>query len=110
MALLEVIDMSHNFGGLQAVANYNLKLDPGEITGLIGPNGAGKTTIFDLITGIYKPAEGQVLLEGTNVVGKRTNQIASMGIGRATVALRVKELREQGHEIASSPRKGYALL
>ena len=52
MPLLEVIQMSHNFGGLQAVSNYNLQLDPGQITGLIGPNGAGKTTIFNLITGI----------------------------------------------------------
>jgi branched-chain amino acid transport system ATP-binding protein len=89
MALLEVIDMSHNFGGLQAVSNYNLELDPGQITGLIGPNGAGKTTIFNLITGIYKPAEGQVLLEGTNVVGERTNQIAALGIGRTFQEMRL---------------------
>jgi ABC-type branched-subunit amino acid transport system ATPase component len=55
MPLLHVTDMSHNFGGLQAVSKYNLSLDPGQITGLIGPNGAGKTTIFNLITGIYRP-------------------------------------------------------
>ncbi len=89
MALLEVVDMSHNFGGLQAVSNYNLKLDPGQITGLIGPNGAGKTTIFNLITGIYQPVEGQVLLEGTDMVGKRTNQIAALGIGRTFQEMRL---------------------
>lgn len=89
MPLLEVIQMSHNFGGLQAVSNYNLQLDPGQITGLIGPNGAGKTTIFNLITGIYKPAEGEVRLEGTNIVGQRPNQIAAMGIGRTFQEMRL---------------------
>ena len=89
MALLEVINMSHNFGGLQAVSNYNLELDPGQITGLIGPNGAGKTTIFNLITGIYQPAEGEVRVNGENLVGKRTNQIAARGIGRTFQEMRL---------------------
>jgi branched-chain amino acid transport system ATP-binding protein len=89
MPLLEVIQMSHNFGGLQAVSNYNLQLDPGQITGLIGPNGAGKTTIFNLITGIYQPAEGEVRLNGTNVVGLRPNQIAALGIGRTFQEMRL---------------------
>ncbi len=89
MPLLEVIQMSHNFGGLQAVSNYNLQLDPGQITGLIGPNGAGKTTIFNLLTGIYQPAEGEVRLNGTNVVGKRPNQIAALGIGRTFQEMRL---------------------
>jgi branched-chain amino acid transport system ATP-binding protein len=89
MPLLEVIDMSHSFGGLKAVSNYNLSLEPGQITGLIGPNGAGKTTIFNLITGIYKPDEGQVRLEGTDVVGQRSNQIAALGIGRTFQEMRL---------------------
>jgi len=89
MPLLEVIQMSHNFGGLQAVSNYNLQLDPGQITGLIGPNGAGKTTIFNLLTGIYEPAEGDVLLNGTNIVGQRSNQIAALGIGRTFQEMRL---------------------
>jgi len=89
MPLLEVIQMSHNFGGLQAVSNYNLQLDPGQITGLIGPNGAGKTTIFNLITGIYRPAEGEVRLNGTNMVGLRPNQIAALGIGRTFQEMRL---------------------
>ena len=89
MPLLEVIQRSHNFGGLQAVSNYNLQLDPGQITGLIGPNGAGKTTIFNLLTGIYQPAEGEVRLNGTNIVGQRPNQIAGLGIGRTFQEMRL---------------------
>ncbi len=89
MALLEVNNMSHSFGGLQAVSNYHLSLEPGQITGLIGPNGAGKTTIFNLITGIYKPDEGEVLLQGTDVVGQRSNKIAALGIGRTFQEMRL---------------------
>ncbi|MEN8246584.1 MAG: ABC transporter ATP-binding protein [Thermodesulfobacteriota bacterium] len=89
MPLLDVKDMSHSFGGLKAVSNYNLTLEPGQIGGLIGPNGAGKTTIFNLITGIYKPDEGEVRLEGTNVVGQRSNQIAALGIGRTFQEMRL---------------------
>lgn len=89
MALLEVRDMSHNFGGLQAVSNYNLRLDPGQITGLIGPNGAGKTTIFNLITGIYQPTEGTVTFDGQNLVGKKPNIIASLGLARTFQEMRL---------------------
>ena len=69
MALLQVHKMSHDFGGLRAVNNYDLEIEPGQIRGLIGPNGAGKTTIFNLITGIYKPTEGEVVLSGKNITG-----------------------------------------
>ncbi len=82
MALLEVRNVSKSFGGLQAVSDYNLTLEPGEITGLIGPNGAGKTTIFNLITGIYKPDKGEVVFDGVNVAGKKPNVIASLGLAR----------------------------
>ncbi len=82
MALLEVKNMTHYFGGLRAVYNFNLAIEKGEIRGLIGPNGAGKTTIFNLITGIYKPTEGSVTLEGENLVGLQPYQIAAKGIGR----------------------------
>ena len=82
MALLEVDRMTHYFGGLRAVNDYNLRIDPGQIRGLIGPNGAGKTTIFNLITGIYRPTEGTVRLEGQNIIGLQPHQIASGGIGR----------------------------
>jgi len=82
MPLLQVKDMSHNFGGLQAVSEYNLSLDPGQITGLIGPNGAGKTTIFNLITGIYRPTVGSVRFNGVELVGKKPNETAGMGLAR----------------------------
>ena len=89
MGLLEVHHMSHNFGGLQAVSDYNLDLSPGQIIGLIGPNGAGKTTIFNLITGMYAPTEGRVLLEGESLVGKKPNEIASIGVARTFQEMRL---------------------
>lgn len=89
MALLEVRNMSHYFGGLKAVSGYNLNLDPGQIIGLIGPNGAGKTTIFNLITGIYTPSEGEVLFDGQVISGKKPNQIASLGLARTFQEMRL---------------------
>jgi branched-chain amino acid transport system ATP-binding protein len=82
VALLQVEQMSHDFGGLRAVNHYDLAIEPGQVRGLIGPNGAGKTTIFNLITGIYRPTEGNILLDGRSVVGLMPYQIASLGIGR----------------------------
>ncbi len=81
-AYLEVRNMTHNFGGLRAVHEYNLKVEPGEIRGLIGPNGAGKTTIFNLLTGVYAPSEGDILLDGQRINGLQPYQIASRGLGR----------------------------
>ena len=89
MTLLQVNKMTHYFGGLRAVSGYNLEIDPGQIRGLIGPNGAGKTTIFNLITGIYKPTEGEVTLEGKQLVGLRPHQIASQGLARTFQNLRL---------------------
>jgi branched-chain amino acid transport system ATP-binding protein len=89
MALLEVNQMTHFFGGLRAVHDYNLAIEAGELRGLIGPNGAGKTTIFNLITGIYRPTEGSVLLDGENLVGYQPNQIAAKGLGRTFQNLRL---------------------
>jgi len=82
MTLLRVNNMAHDFGGLRAVQNYNLEIDLGQIRGLIGPNGAGKTTIFNLITGIYNPTEGEVLLNGRKINGLPSHKIASLGISR----------------------------
>ena len=82
MALLQVKKMTHYFGGLRAVYNYGLEINPGQIRGLIGPNGAGKTTIFNLITGIYHPTEGTISLEDTKINGHSPHEIASLGIGR----------------------------
>lgn len=82
MSMLRVENMTHFFGGLRAVYNYDLKIKPGEVHGLIGPNGAGKTTIFNLITGIYNPTEGEVFLEDNKLNGLAPHDIAAMGIGR----------------------------
>ncbi len=82
MSLLHVEKMTHYFGGLRAVHDYHLQIDPGQIKGLIGPNGAGKSTIFNLITGIHTPTEGEILLEGTSIKGLKPHQVAAMGLGR----------------------------
>lgn len=82
MPLLRIDKMNHDFGGLRAVNNYDLKAEAGQIRGLIGPNGAGKTTIFNLITGIYKPTEGDIYLEGKRITGLEPHRIAGMGIAR----------------------------
>lgn len=89
MPLLQVNNMTHYFGGLRAVSQYNLDIEPGQIRGLIGPNGAGKTTIFNLITGIYQPTEGEVTLEGRQLVGLKPHQIASLGLARTFQNLRL---------------------
>jgi branched-chain amino acid transport system ATP-binding protein len=89
MSLLQVNQMTHYFGGLRAVNNYNLSINPGEIHGLIGPNGAGKTTIFNLITGIYTPTEGDILLDGKSIKGMRPHLIAAAGLARTFQNLRL---------------------
>ena len=82
MPLLRVNKMTHYFGGLRAVHDFNLNIESGEIHGLIGPNGAGKTTIFNLITGIHRPSEGTIELEGQSLLGFKPHQIAARGLGR----------------------------
>lgn len=82
MPILRVHNLSHDFGGLRAVQDYGLEIETGQIRGLIGPNGAGKTTIFNLLTGIYTPTEGEILLDGERINSLPTHRIASMGISR----------------------------
>lgn len=89
MALLRVERMTHYFGGLRAVSDYNLEVHRGQIRGLIGPNGAGKTTIFNLLTGIYTPTQGDVLLDGLSIVGLQPHEIAAKGLGRTFQNLRL---------------------
>ena len=82
MSLLEVRELSKRFGGLYAVRDLELAVEPGEIVSVIGPNGAGKTTFFNVITGIYEPESGQVVFEGHKLVGLKSNRITRLGIAR----------------------------
>ncbi len=89
MPLLQVKSLSHHFGGLKAVANFNLDLEPGELVGIIGPNGAGKTTVFNLITGVYRPTEGLIQFNGHSLVGLQPHQIINKGIARTFQTIRL---------------------
>lgn len=112
MALLQIDDMTHYFGGLRAVYNYSLSIEKGQIRGLIGPNGAGKTTVFNLITGIHTPDSGTVLLEGENIAGLHPHQIASRGLGRTFQDLRLwRHMTVLDHvKMARYSRLGYGLV
>jgi branched-chain amino acid transport system ATP-binding protein len=80
--LLEIRELTKNFGGLIAVNQFSMKVAEGQIVGLIGPNGAGKTTVFNLITGVIHPSAGKVEFNGKDVTGKKPHTLASSGIGR----------------------------
>lgn len=82
MKILEVKRISKNFGGLQAVSQLDFHIKEGEILGLVGPNGAGKTTVFNLITGIYAPNEGEILFRSENITSWKPHKIAVKGIAR----------------------------
>ncbi len=89
MALLEVKNLGIQFGGLRAVDDFSMQIEAGELYGLIGPNGAGKTTIFNMLTGVYKPTEGKIFLDGKNIVGKKQIEINRMGIARTFQNIRL---------------------
>jgi branched-chain amino acid transport system ATP-binding protein len=89
MALLQIDSLTHFFGGLCAVSDFNLTLENGELVGIIGPNGAGKTTIFNLITGVYKATRGSIRLDGRELIGMRPNQITQLGIARTFQNIRL---------------------
>lgn len=89
MALLEVKNLGISFGGLKAVNNFSIKIEKGQLYGLIGPNGAGKTTVFNLLTGVYKPDEGSILLDGVNITGKKNIDINKEGIARTFQNIRL---------------------
>lgn len=89
MALLEVQNLGISFGGLRAVDRFNIQIEKGQLYGLIGPNGAGKTTIFNLLTGVYKPNTGVVILDGKNITGKSTIEISKAGIARTFQNIRL---------------------
>ncbi len=87
--LLEVKNLGISFGGLRAVDSVMLNINKGELYGLIGPNGAGKTTLFNLLTGVYKPTDGIIKLDGKSIVGKSPAQINQLGIARTFQNIRL---------------------
>ena len=87
--LLKATHVSEVFGGLKAVSDFNLHLNPGELVGLIGPNGAGKTTAFNLFTGVYQPTEGAIEFDGRSIVGLKPYQITQRGIARTFQNIRL---------------------
>ena len=87
--ILETRMLGITFGGLVAVSDFNIKVFKGELVGLIGPNGAGKTTVFNMLTGVYKPTEGSVLLEGQVLNGKKTHQFVAAGVARTFQNIRL---------------------
>ena len=89
MALLDVKNLSISFGGLRAVDGFEMQIEKGELYGLIGPNGAGKTTVFNLLTGVYKPNEGIIKLDGEDITGKKTIDINKAGIARTFQNIRL---------------------
>ena len=89
MALLEVTNLGISFGGLQAVSGFRLSVDSGHLYGLIGPNGAGKTTAFNMLTGMYEPDEGKIILDGVDITGKSPEFISKAGIARTFQNIRL---------------------
>ena len=87
--VLETKHLGISFGGLHAVQDFNIQMNAGELVGLIGPNGAGKTTVFNLLTGVYVPTEGTVLLNGVPLNGKKTHQFVEAGIARTFQNIRL---------------------
>ena len=88
-AVLSAERISIEFGGLRAVSDFSLSLESGELVGLIGPNGAGKTTVFNMLTGVYLPTSGDILLEGKSLVRKAPHVINRLGIARTFQNIRL---------------------
>lgn len=88
-AVLSVEGVTQRFGGLVALSDIHMHVDPGEIVGVIGPNGAGKTTLFNIVTGIYVPTKGRILLDGEDITGEKPYRIAARGFGRTFQNIRL---------------------
>jgi len=89
MALFEIRGLTHFFGGLKAVSNFNVTFEGGELMGLIGPNGAGKTTIFNLVCGVYHPSHGDLRIEGRSLSRLFPHQVTALGIARTFQNIRL---------------------
>jgi len=88
-ALLEARNCSLRFGGIAALTDVSLRIDEGELVGLIGPNGAGKTSLFNILTGVYRPTEGEILLEGRSTAGLPPHRINRLGVARTFQNIRL---------------------
>lgn len=110
--ILECINLGINFGGLAAVEDFNITIGPTEIAGLIGPNGAGKTTIFNLLTKVYQPTHGTILLDGRDTHNLNTAQISHAGIARTFQNIRLFSdmTVEQNITVAMNQEIRYSLL
>lgn len=89
MAMLEVTKLGISFGGLRAVDDLSMSIEKGGLVGLIGPNGAGKTTAFNMLTGVYRPTDGGIRLDGENLVGKKPHDICKLGVARTFQNIRL---------------------
>ena len=109
--VLECIDLGITFGGLKAVDNFNVTIGRTEITGLIGPNGAGKTTVFNLLTKVYQPTHGTILLNGKDIHDLNTAQVNRAGIARTFQNIRLfSELSvEENITVAMDTQMHYTL-
>jgi branched-chain amino acid transport system ATP-binding protein len=87
--ILQAKNVTIRFGGLTAVSDFNLEIRPRELLGLIGPNGAGKTTIFNMLTGVYKPTEGEIVVGGVSTRDKKPYEITSLGVARTFQNIRL---------------------
>ncbi len=109
--VLELDNVTHFFGNLRAVHDFELTLHHGELVGLIGPNGAGKTTVFNLITGVYHASEGSIRFRGTELVGLPSHEIIQMGIARTfqNIRLFANLTVLDNVRVAYHPHAGYTL-
>ena len=112
MALLEVKNIYKSFGGVDAIQDFSIVANAGEIHGIIGPNGAGKTTIFNTISGVYSPDKGQVFLNGQDITKSEQHKITRMGMGRTFQNIRLfKGLTvEENVMCAFDPQSKYSIL
>ena len=109
--VLEIQGLTKVFGGLRAVSNFNITVQKGALDGLIGPNGAGKTTVFNMISGLYTPTEGDIFLNGENTIGLEPFEITNLGIGRTFQNIRLFQNLTvlDNVRIAYLPHAGYGL-
>ncbi len=88
-SLMEVRFLTQNFGGLCALSDFNITFTGGELVALIGPNGAGKTTVFNLVSGFYKPSQGEIIFKDRNISGMKPHQVTGLGIARTFQNIRL---------------------